>query len=394
MEILKEWQPESWMAEKICCLPQYDLTAAKKVVADLRQLPALVNKQAVDALHLQLSSVVERKSFLLQVGDCAEKMSEKDFKTVSQKVNFMRILADKIPQVYETILVGRIAGQYAKPRSVAFETHEGKSLPAYQGDLINQIKFSSDARMPNPDLMHLAYQSAQETLANIELSLSHKKNMFFTSHEALQLFYEEALTRCVHGTENWYNLSTHFPWLGMRTAMNSQAHIEYLRGIQNPIAIKLGPLMTAERLLELIHFLNPSNIPGRITLIHRLGHEKISAHLPLWIHAVQRQAQSVVWCCDPMHGNTEVLANGIKTRRLSRIMSEVEQAFQIHQDLNSFLGGIHLEVTPKMVTECIDDELVFEDQLMIDYQTTVDPRLNPIQAFQVMNLVHKKLLRM
>ena len=385
---LRSWMPNSWKYKKLNYLPDYKLGETKKVLENLKKLPGLVSIKQIKNLQNKLIRVNNRESFFIQVGDCAEVFEEKNFDIVSQKVKLMISMAKKIPKPYETILVGRIAGQYAKPRSVLFETRDGLTLPAYHGDLINLNEFTIEGRTPNANLMLNAYDSAHEVLKNIHINY---RNTIYTSHEALQLFYEEALTRYSKIEKKWFNVSTHFPWLGMRTAIESDAHVEYLRGIKNPIGIKIGPLTSIERIFELIEILNPHNEKGKITLIHRLGEEKIEKILPNWILAIKNSEKNIVWCCDPMHGNTEITSNGLKTRRLDKIEAEIDKAFNIHKNLSSFLGGIHLEVTPHMVTECIDKKIVLENDLNKNYKSLVDPRLNPLQALQIMDLVKKKI---
>jgi 3-deoxy-7-phosphoheptulonate synthase len=338
------------------------------------------------------------------------------------------------------IRVGRIAGQYAKPRSEAMETRNGISLPTYRGDLINKQGFSKAERTPNPKLMLEGYNYAALTLnyiralvdggfadlqhpeywdldfvkhspladdyknlvASISDTLSFIKSIsgiqtntlnqidFYTSHEALNLFYEQPLTR--KDTDGQYfDLSTHFPWIGMRTAQLDGAHIEFFRGISNPIAVKIGPYVAVEDLLELIGVLNPENEAGRLTLTVRLGAKKVESQLPRLIDAVKSKDKNVLWSCDPMHGNTEKTASGIKTRHFDDILSELTQSFQIHKALGSHLGGVHFELTGENVTECIGGARgLSESDLKTAYESLLDPRLNYEQSLEMAMLIARQ----
>ena len=332
------------------------------------------------------------------------------------------------------IRVGRIAGQYAKPRSEDFETRDGVTLPAYRGDLVNRPAFTAPDREPNPRLLVRAYERSALTLNFIRAlvkggfaDLHHPENWdlgfaqhsafatefhniarrvagslqfmenilgihnaemgevdFYTSHEALHLVYEDAQTRPVPRRSGIYNLSTHFPWLGMRTCDPAGAHVEYFRGIANPIAIKVGPGLSPAKLIELLDILHPANEPGRLTLIHRCGNKRIAEVLPPLIDAVRSTGKTVLWSCDPMHGNTRLTQGGVKTRHFDDILGELEQAFQIHRAAGGFLGGVHIELTGEDVTECLGGarNLVDED-LKRAYRTEVDPRLNYEQALEI-----------
>lgn len=383
---LHSWTPSSWQGKSMNHLPEYDFNQVKLIIEDLKTRQGIVSISQIKSLRENLSLVNQRKAFLIQAGDCAEPLGENDSVVVSAKINLIQHLSTFIPDKYKPVLVGRIAGQYAKPRSFHYETRDLLMLTAYHGDIMNRIEFTPEARKLDPALMLSAYDSAKIIMTYIDSAEN-----IFTSHESLQLFYEEGLTRFSDEKNEWYALSTHFPWLGMRTAINSDAHVEYLRGLQNPIAIKLGPFMTTDRLLTLIDLLNPNNELGKMTLIHRVGESAIEKVLPQWISAIQSEGKNVIWSCDPMHGNTEVTADGIKTRKLHKIMSEVQQAFTIHKQAGSFLGSIHLETSPYNVTECIDESSVLEQNLKDNYKSYVDPRLNPHQACQVMEVVSKNL---
>src|SRR5581483_5406336 len=330
--------------------------------------------------------------------------------------------------------IGRFAGQYAKPRSTDTETRNGTTLPAYRGDLVNGPEFTAASRTPDPqrliegharsamtinfvrglidggfaDLHHPEYWDLDwvkvsplaaefqkrvdaigdsvrfmETLTGTPIHEFSRVD-FFTSHEALLLWYEQAQTRQVPRNPGWYNLSTHFPWIGMRTADVGGAHVEYCRGIRNPIGVKVGPAMTGDWLNALCRVLNPHNEPGRLTLIHRMGASQVGAHLPRLIEAVKRGGHRVLWLCDPMHGNTQATANGTKTRRFDDILAELAQSFDIHRASGSHLGGVHLELTGENVTECLGGaRALSEKDLSRAYTSAVDPRLNYEQALEL-----------
>jgi len=332
------------------------------------------------------------------------------------------------------IRVGRFAGQYAKPRSEDMETRDGVSFPSYRGDLINRSPWSAADRIPDPTLLLRGYERAGLTInfiralieggfadlhhteywdlawvkhsphaeeynrrvAAIRDSLHFLESLagrqteemsrvdYFTSHEGLHLLYEQAQTRQVPRRPGWYNLSTHFPWIGMRTSQLGGAHVEFFRGIANPIAVKVGSAMAPETVVELAEVLDPHREPGRLTLIHRFGHKKIAEGLPPLVEALRRAGRTVLWVCDPMHGNTEAISNGLKTRRFDHILSELEQAFDIHAGLGSYLGGVHFELTGEDVTECMGGARgLTEEDLQRAYRSQVDPRLNYEQALEM-----------
>jgi 3-deoxy-7-phosphoheptulonate synthase len=332
------------------------------------------------------------------------------------------------------VKLGRIAGQYAKPRSSDTETKNGVTLPAYRGDLVNRDEFTAEAREPDPVLMLRAYERAALTLNFIRaltdggfadlhhpeqwnLAFAHgtpnadayaeivgsireslefvsaitgvenevlRRVDVYTSHEALALPYEQAQTRRVPRRAGYYNLSTHLPWIGMRTAQLDGAHVEFHRGIRNPMAIKIGPGMTTEWLIGLLDVLDPEREPGRITLIHRMGAGEVRGKLPPLVEAVRRAGRTVLWVCDPMHGNTETTPQGIKTRRFDKIVGELEDSFELHSELGSHLGGVHLELTGDDVTECIGGARGLDEAgLERAYKSRVDPRLNYEQALEV-----------
>jgi 3-deoxy-7-phosphoheptulonate synthase len=403
-----------------------------------------VTSWEVERLKSQLADAAAGRRFLLQGGACAESFDDCRPQVITNKLKIL--LQMSLVLTYglkrQIIRVGRFAGQYAKPRSEPLETRDGVSLTAYRGDLINRPDFTESERRPDPELLLRGYERAALTLnfvrslveggfadlhhpeywdldfvhhspraleyqrmvESISDSLRFMETLagsragemsrvdFFTSHEGLHLPYEQAQTRRVPHREGWYNLNTHLPWIGMRTSEPGGAHVEYFRGIRNPIGIKIGPSMTKEWLRELLETLDPDREPGRLTLIHRFGHDRISAALPPLIDAVRTLGRTVVWCCDPMHGNTEVIRNGIKTRRFDNILSELEQAFDVHEAEGSFLGGIHFELTGDNVTECIGGARgLTELDLDRAYQSRVDPRLNYEQALEMALLVARRV---
>jgi len=445
---LQDWTPSSWRSRPAGQQPEYpDPGAVEAVVRELASLPPLVTSWEVERLKSQLAEAAAGERFLLQGGACAESFADCKADVLTNKLKIL--LQMSLVLTYglrrRVIRVGRFAGQYAKPRSADTETRDGVTLPSYRGDLVNGAGFTPEERTPDPrrmlqgyaraaltlnfirslveggfaDLHHPEYwdldfvnhssRSAEyqrmvesmadslrfmETLAGGHMGEISRVD-FFTSHEGLHLPYEEAQTRTVPRREGWYNLSTHFPWIGMRTADPGGAHVEYFRGIRNPIAIKIGPAMTGEWLLDLLDILDPDHEPGRITLIHRLGHDRIAECLPPLIEAVQNAGRTVLWSCDPMHGNTETLANGIKTRRFDNILSELDQAFEIHHEMGSYLGGVHLELTGDNVTECVGGARgLAEGDLGRAYKSQVDPRLNYEQALETAMLIARKMQRM
>lgn len=431
-----KWAPDTWKSRRAQQQPVYpDPAAVDHVVRQIACLPPLVSSWEILALKRQLAEAAHGQRFLLQAGDCAEALDQWDLHPDSPSiVNTLKIILQMSLVLAHgagvpVIRVGRIAGQYAKPRSEDYETRHGLTLPCYRGDLINHRPFTPQDRTPDPALMRRGYERAALTLnfirslVNSEFSASSNSeywdlnpvghlpaveeyyslaagvpdNFFhraelFTSHEALLLPYEESQTRRVPHHDGWYNLSTHFPWIGMRTADPEHAHVEYCRGIANPIAIKVGPAMTTDRLLRLLAILNPLDEPGRITLIHRLGCGRIDKFLPAFIKAVQASGNSVLWCCDPMHGNTQVTRDGIKTRDFADVISELSQAIDIHHAMGSRLGGIHIELTGDAVTECVGGaQGLTEADLKLDYRSLVDPRLNYEQSLELALILARKL---
>ncbi len=441
----RDWAPTSWQDRPAAQQPEYpDEAALKKVLAELSTLPPLVTTWEIESLKSQIAEAAAGERFLLQGGDCAERFDDCQSTMIANKLKIL--LQMSLVLVHGTqkrvIRVGRFAGQYAKPRSAETETVDGLELPTYRGDSINRVPFSEADRRPDPQLLLRGYERAaltlnfirslidggfadlhhpeywnlgfvehsplaseysrivesighslrfMETLAGVEVGQINRVD-FFTSHEGLHLLYEQSQTRQVPHRTGWYNLSTHFPWIGMRTAKVDEAHVEYFRGIRNPVAIKIGPAMTNDWLAELLDVLHPDNEPGRLTLIHRMGAHGIAEHLPRLIEAVQRSGKQVLWVCDPMHGNTETTADGIKTRKFEHILAELEQAFEIHANAGTYLGGVHFELTGEDVTECTGGARgLSEADLKRAYRTHVDPRLNYEQALEMAMRVARRV---
>lgn len=433
---MNSWSPSSWKSFDYQQSAHYpDVSKLDWVVHELSNMPPLVTTGEIHQLKSVIARAGRGEAFMLQGGDCAELFSDCNEAFITNKLKIL--LQMSLILLYglrkPIVRIGRIAGQFAKPRSSNTETINGITLPCYRGDLVNEPEFTEKARTPNPKLLLKGYNCAATTLNYIRALLTggfadlnhphqwdlefvdHSKQAeeyhaivqsisdsldfletidglrlsnlskvdFYTSHEALHLHYEQALTR---QTQNglWYNLGTHFPWIGMRTASNNSAHVEYLRGIQNPIAIKIGPSMPMALLKSLISELNPQKEEGRLVLITRLGANQITDLLPSIIETVQKTRIPVTWSCDPMHGNTETTLEGIKTRHFDNILSELIQAVRIHQQQHSHLGGVHFELTGENVTECIGGArgLNTED-LTRAYHSRVDPRLNYEQSLEM-----------
>lgn len=437
MKLAQDWTPDSWRGRNAMQQPQYDdVDALHRALDELRHLPPLVTSWEILSLKRQLAEAQEGKRFLLQAGDCAESFADCASPLISNQLKVLLQLSLVLVHGLQmpVVRVGRFAGQYAKPRSTDSEIREGIALPSYRGDNVNRVEFSAAARRADParlllghmhsaltlnfvralteggfaDLHHPEYwdlawveQSPHaveyraivariadavrfmETLAG-EPVANLSRAEFYTSHEALLLDYEQALTRQVPRQWGWFNLSTHFPWIGMRTAAIDGAHAEYFRGIRNPIAVKVGPEVKPNELMRLIGLLNPDDEPGRLTLIHRMGAARIASALPPLLDAVRATGKRVLWVCDPMHGNGETLASGVKTRRFSNIRSEIEQSFDLHAAAGTRLGGVHLELTGEDVTECLGGaRALCEQDLTRAYRSTVDPRLNYEQALEL-----------
>ncbi len=436
------WSPDSWRQFPADQQPVYaDAAALARAFGELERLPPLVTSWEIETLKRQLAQAAAGDSFLLQGGDCAENLDECTSPAVTARLKIL--LQMSLVLVYGTrrrvIRVGRFAGQYAKPRSAEFEDGAaGERLPVYRGDLINRAGASAAERVADPQLLLRGYERAALTLNFVRAlvaggfadlhhpeywdldwvehaplaaeyrnvveaigeSLRFMERLagqpvtemnrvdFYTSHEGLHLLYERAQTRRVPHRDGWYDLTTHFPWIGLRTSDPDRAHVEYFRGIANPIGLKVGPGTTPDRLRRLLDLLHPVDEPGRLTLIHRFGARRIEEGLPPLVEAVRASGKTVLWSCDPMHGNTETTASGRKTRRFDDIRAELEHAFSIHDALGSRLGGVHFELTGENVTECVGGARGLGDaDLERDYRSTVDPRLNYEQALELALLV-------
>jgi len=438
-----QWAPDSWQQRVALQQPQYDdadeLAAAS---AQLTRLPPLVTSWEVLALKQTLAEAQEGRRFVLQGGDCAESFADCTSPVISNRLKVLLQMSLVLVHGLKRPVtrVGRFAGQYAKPRSTDQEIRDGVSLPSFRGDLINGQEFTAAARRADPqrliqahahsaltmnfvralidggfaDLHHPEYWDLawvehsplaaeyRKMVSGIGDSLRFMETLagpiagfsrvdFFTSHEALLLHYEQALTRQVPRHRGWFNLSTHFPWIGMRTAALDGAHVEYFRGISNPIAVKVGPSVRPEQLLPLIDALNPHDEPGRLTLIHRMGNAGIATALPPLLEAVKSEGRRVLWIADPMHGNTESTSNGHKTRRFDNIRGELDKAFDIHAAAGTRLGGVHLELTGEDVTECMGGARdLSETDLDRAYKSMVDPRLNYEQSLELAMLIVRK----
>jgi 3-deoxy-7-phosphoheptulonate synthase len=440
----ENWSPASWQQRPARQQPSYpDAGALAEALAELERLPPLVTSWEILALKRQLADAQEGRRFLLQGGDCAESFCDCESALISNRLKVL--LQMSVVMVHgmrlPVIRVGRFAGQYAKPRSADSETIAGQTLPSYRGDLINSAPFTEAARRPDPrrmiegharsamtmnfvrslidggfaDLHHPEYWDlgwvlhsplaaeyqrrvdaigdAVRFMETLSGEAIHNLNRvdFFTSHEALLLHYEQGQTRQVPRQWGWFNLATHYPWIGMRTADIDGAHVEYMRGIRNPVAVKIGPSVTPEVLMRLVDALNPHDEAGRLTLIHRMGVAHIERALPPLLDAVRREGRRVLWVADPMHGNTESTGNGFKTRRFENIRGELDRAFDLHAAAGTRLGGVHLELTGEDVTECLGGarELT-EGDLERAYRSTVDPRLNYEQSMELAMLIVRK----
>ena len=447
----ERWTPDSWRKKAIVQVPDYpDPRALAEIEKQLASFPPLVFAGEARSLKKALARVVTGQAFLLQGGDCAESFAEhganniRDFFRVFLQMAVVLTFAAESP----VVKVGRIAGQFAKPRSAPTERRGEVELPSYRGDIINDIAFTAEARVPDPRRQIEAYRQSAATL-NLLRAFAHggyanlksvhswmlgflkdspqsrrymeladrisqalgfmqacgldleghpelRSTDFYTSHEALLLGYEQALTR-EDSTQpgNWYCTSGHMVWIGDRTRQADHAHVEFCRGIKNPLGLKCGPTLKPDELLRLIDVLNPDNEPGRLTLICRFGADKVAEHLPPLIRAVRREGRAVVWSCDPMHGNTITSASGYKTRPFDKIQQEVKAFFAVHDAEGSYAGGVHLEMTGQDVTECTGGARAISDEDLNDrYHTVCDPRLNAEQsidlAFLLADLVKKE----
>ncbi|UQA63760.1 3-deoxy-7-phosphoheptulonate synthase class II [Polyangium aurulentum] len=443
------WSPTSWKSKPDAQAVRYDDPAAvERVVARIKELPPLVSSWEVERLRSLIADAQLGRRFLLQGGDCAETMHECRADTIANKLEILLkmslvlIVSGRKP----VVRVGRFAGQYAKPRSRPTEIRGGVELPSYFGDLVNGPAFTPEARRPDPERMLSCYQHAAMTLNFVrslsagglsdlqrpecwDLSFSERADLpapmhesfrattrqlgdalrcmdalggagnelsrveFFTSHEGLNLHYESAQTRVAPHRSEYYDLTTHMPWLGERTRALDGAHVEFLRGISNPIGIKLGPTVSAVDVLRLLDTLNPGEIPGRIVLITRMGADRVEDTLPPLLEIVKRAGRRVLWVCDPMHGNTITTASGVKTREFSAIVREIERTYDAHDACGTYLGGVHFELTGDDVTECIGGS-VREEDLTRAYETLCDPRLNQAQALELSYCIARRMRAM
>jgi len=437
------WTPQSWRSKPVVQIPAYpDQGALDAVEAQLAGFPPLVFAGEARKLTRALGKVAAGEAFLLQGGDCAESFAEhsadniRDFFRVFMQMAVVMTFAAASP----VVKVGRVAGQFAKPRSADTETIGGETLPSYRGDIVNDIAFTSEARTPDPQRLLMAYRQSAATLnllrafsaggyANLDFvhqwmlgfvkdspasgryndvanrisealdfmracgidPESHpemRTTDFYTSHEALLLGYEQALTRVDSTSGDYYATSGHLIWIGDRTRQPDHAHVEFARGVKNPIGLKCGPSLSAEGLLELVDLLNPDNVPGRLSLICRFGADRVFECLPRLVRAVKQAGKSVVWVTDPMHGNTIKSDSGYKTRPFDRILQEVRNFFAVHEAEGTYAGGIHLEMTGRNVTECTGGARALSDADLSDrYHTYCDPRLNAEQAIELAFLV-------
>jgi 3-deoxy-7-phosphoheptulonate synthase len=442
-----KWTPDGWRGLPIKQAPDYpDGKLLDEVEAKLRRMPPLVFAGEARRLRAQLGRVAEGKAFLLQGGDCAESFAEHTADNIRDMFRVLLQMAVVLTfgASCPIVKVGRLAGQFAKPRSAPTEVQNGVELPSYRGDIINDMEFSAEARRPDPNRLLQAYSQAAATLNLLrafaqggyaDLHQVHRWNLgfvknspagerfremsaritealdfmeacgitpeqtrdlretdFYTSHEALLLGYEQAMTRVDSTSGDWVDTSAHMLWIGDRTRQPDGAHVEFLRGVMNPIGLKCGPSLAPDELLRLIDTLNPQNSPGRLTLICRMGADKVEEKLPALIRAVRREGRIVVWSCDPMHGNTLTSSTGYKTRPFDRILSEVRRFFAVHQAEGSYAGGVHVEMTGQDVTECLGGAQAIDEGKLADrYHTHCDPRLNASQALELAFLTAEML---
>ncbi len=442
-----DWSPTSWRSKCVSQMPVYpDADKLGAVLAELARLPPLVTSWEVEKLKHHIAEAGSGRAFVLQGGDCAENFQECESGSIAAKLKILLQMSLVLlhGSKRQVVRVGRFAGQYAKPRSSDVEKRGDEELPSYRGDMVNRQPFTAADRHPAPERLLRAYERSSLTLNFIrslaaggfadlhhpeywdlghirdpELAAKYQRMVdqildavhfvetvvpresdfdhvvFYCSHEGLHLEYEAAQTRRVPRRTGWYDLTTHMPWIGDRTRSLDGAHVEYFRGISNPIGVKVGPTITSDELASLVDSLSPEGEPGRLLLIHRFGNDKIATCLPPLLEAVERSGKPVTWCCDPMHGNTETTRSGLKTRDFDKILSELEQALDIHQAAGGVLGGVHFELTGDDVTECIGGACgLTEADLSTAYRTQVDPRLNYSQALEMAMLIAEKMARM
>ena len=434
-----EWSPTSWRTHEVAQAPTWpDRAHLERVEHELSTKPPLVFAGEARRLQEHLALVSRGDAFLLQAGDCAESFHEASADAIRDKLKIILQMAVALTYAagVPVIKVGRIAGQFAKPRSTPYEEHDGVRLDAFRGHIVNGEEFTPEARRPDPERLLAAYHQSvatlnllrafttggfaalsrvhawnQEFVANslegkryevvaddIERALKFMRACgidlhddsalqgvdFYTSHEALILPYEQALTRRDSLTGDWYDCSAHMLWIGERTRQLDGAHVEFLQGVANPIGMKLGPSVSGEELMRLVDVLNPDNVDGRLTLISRMGRDNIVDRLPMLIERLRDEGRSVVWACDPMHGNTFVASGGQKTRRFDDVLAETAQFFEVHQSLGTWPGGLHIELTGDNVTECLGGgSRLGEDDLDLNYTSICDPRLNATQSLDM-----------
>ncbi|QRO01593.1 3-deoxy-7-phosphoheptulonate synthase class II [Archangium violaceum] len=449
---MSTWSPTSWKTKPITQDVRYEVQKeVEEVVAELGRLPPLVTSWEVERLRELVAEAQQGRRFLLQGGDCAESLSDcrPDIITNRQKIILQMSLVLIHGGHRPVIRVGRIAGQYAKPRSKPTETRGGVELPSYFGDLVNRPEFTPEARRADPRLMLDCYHHAAMTLNFVrslsdggfadvhhpeywdlsffqqaavpgELREEYEQTTrklsealrfmealgertvadltrvdFYTSHEGLNLHYESAQTRQVPWRQGWYDLTTHLPWIGERTRALDGAHVEFFRGIRNPVGVKLGPSVSPADAVRLAEQLNPDNEPGKLVLITRMGAQKVADALPPVVEAMRRAGRLVLWVCDPMHGNTVSTSSGIKTRNFDDVLHEVERSFDVHEQLGSYLGGVHFELTGEDVTECMGGAVgITEKDLERNYATLCDPRLNYRQALEMSFRIARRMSRL
>ena len=448
---MPDWTPDSWKSKVDAQAIAYgDAGALERACTRLRQLPPLVTSWEIERLKQLLADAQQGRRFLVQGGDCAETVADCRSQVIANKLKIL--LQMSLVMIHEgkrpVVRVGRFAGQYAKPRTKAMESREGVSHPSYFGDMVNRADFTESGRRPDPDNMILAYSHAAMTLNFIrslsaagfadvhhpeywELSFFRRARVpdsllteyehtthhlaealrfmealgestveeltrveFYTSHEGLNLHYESAQTRQVPRREGWYDLTTHFPWIGERTRALDGAHVEFFSGIRNPIAIKLGPTTTTDQVLRLIDAINPHDELGKIALVTRMGASRVADALPALVDTVKRSGRTVLWVCDPMHGNTQSTPSGLKTRDFDHILREVETTVDVHDACGTYLGGVHFELTGEDVTECIGGAAgITVEDLDKNYATACDPRLNYRQELEMGFRLAKRLGR-
>jgi 3-deoxy-7-phosphoheptulonate synthase len=439
-----QWNPESWRARPIKQQPHYDNPSLlHDVLGEVRKLPPLIFVGEVDRLKQHLAAAGRGEVFVLQGGDCAERFLDCNKEAITSKLKIL--LQMSVVLCYglrkPVVRIGRIAGQYAKPRSQDTEVVNGQEIPVYRGDIVNSFEATPEARKPDPQRIKRAYLLAASTLnyvraltkggfadlhqpQNWDLTFMQKvpqridyerivSNIrdaivfmealgnreeslrsveFYTSHEGLLLPLEEALTNFAPERNRWYNLGAHMLWIGDRTRQLDGAHIEYFRGIANPIGLKVGPTSDPKEIIEICRTLNPNHEEGKITLISRYGEGKVKQHLPSLIQAVRAADIPVVWSVDPMHGNGIKTEGGVKTRDFDAILAEVQESFEVHKQLGNPLGGIHFELTGQDVTECIGGATgITADQLEQNYETYCDPRLNYSQSLEMAFLISRMM---